>query len=137
MQEIINATEVRKEWGMFIDRVIHDKPELVKRNRDYFLSISLEHTMRLLDGYRFKAETLPENDGSITLALNDIDLVVNAPDLDTAKKELAAELIGYSKDFFKEFKTYYNAPNRNAHFPYVLKVVLMEDVDTIAELIDA
>ena len=137
MQTIINATEARKEWGMFIDGVVRGKPEVVKRNRDYFLSISLEQTLRLLDGYRFQADILPEDDGSITLALTEIDLVVNAPDLNSAKEELAAELISYSQDYFNEIQMYYNAPNRKPHFPYVLKVSLLENINDIVGLIDA
>lgn len=137
MYDVRNATDVRKDWGLFIDQVVHGKPGVVKRNRDYFLSISLEQVLRLLEGYRFKAEILPEDDGSITLSLEEIDLVVNGPDLDTAKNEMLAELISYSQDYFNDFQLYYNAPNRKGHFPYVLKVLLLEDRTAVYGLIDA
>ncbi|MDD2619821.1 MAG: hypothetical protein PHC92_04020 [Syntrophomonadaceae bacterium] len=137
MNNVISATDVRKDWSLFIDQVVHGKPGVVKRNRDYFLSISLEQVMRLLEGYRFKAQIFPEEDSSFTLSLEDIDLVVNAPDLDTAKNEMAAELISYSQDYFNEFQLYYNAPNRKMHFPYVLKVLLLDDIKAVYGLINA
>ncbi len=31
MQEVINATDVRRDWGSFIDNVVRFKPSLVKR----------------------------------------------------------------------------------------------------------
>lgn len=137
MYNTISATDVRKDWSLFIDQVVHGKPGVVKRNRDYFLSISLEQALRLLEGYRFKTEIFTEEDGSITLSLEEIDLVVNGPDLETAKNEMAAELISYSQDYFNDFQLYYNAPNRKGHFPYVLKVLLLEDIKAVYGLIDA
>ncbi len=137
MHDVMNATDVRKDWGLFIDKVVHGKPGVVKRNRDYFLSISLEQVLRLLEGYRFKAIIMPEDDKSITLSLEEIDLVVNGSDLDNALTEMAAELISYSQDYFNDFQLYYNAPNRKDHFPYVLKVSLLDNIQAVYGLIDA
>jgi hypothetical protein len=137
MYDIINATDVRKDWGLFIDKVVHGKPGVVKRNRDYFLSISLKQVLRLLEVYRFKAIIMPEDDKSITLSLEEIDLVVNGSDLDTAKTKMVAELISYSQDYFNDFQLYFNAPNRKNHFPYVLKVSLLDDIQDVYGLIDA
>lgn len=138
MLDVINATDVRKNWSLFIDEVIHGKPGVVKRNRDFFLSISLEQALSLLEGFHFTAEIMPEQDGSITLSLEEIDLVVNSPDLDTAKTAMAEELINYANDYFNDFQLYYNAPNRKNHFPYVLKILLLKDnIEAVCGLINA
>ncbi|WP_177184759.1 hypothetical protein [Sporolactobacillus nakayamae] len=39
MQDALQATQVRKDFSRFIDTVIHDKPQAVKRNHDVFWSL--------------------------------------------------------------------------------------------------
>lgn len=56
MHEVINATDVRKDWGSFIDNVVRFKPSVVKRNRDYMAAMSLEHLNLVLTPYRFTLE---------------------------------------------------------------------------------
>src|SRR5665648_367270 len=34
MQAVLNATEVRANFGGFIDNVVHQRPQAIKRNRD-------------------------------------------------------------------------------------------------------
>jgi hypothetical protein len=85
MQDVINATDARNEWGSFIDNVVRFKPSLIKRNRDYMAAISLEHLDLVLTPYRFTLEYEKEVDGSFSGSLKEIDLVVNAPSLEELK----------------------------------------------------
>lgn len=135
MQEVLNATDVRKEWGHFIDTVVRDKPKIVKRNRDYFIALSLNHIQTILKGYKIKAQYLTEDDGTITATLTNFDLVVNAPDQELARRALAEELIEYAQEYFNEFHRYYHSPNRQSHFPYVMAVLVQDDLEGVLKLL--
>lgn len=135
MQGVSNATDVRKEWGKFIDDVVHGVPKVVKRNRDFFLSMSLNHAIALLKGYTFKAQYIKEDNGSITATLDNFDIVVNAPDEVAVHKALAEELVEYAHEYFSQFQLYYHSPNRQPHFPYVLAVLLQDNIDGVMKLI--
>lgn len=137
MKEVLNATDVRKEWGKFIDTVVHEKPSLVKRNRDHFLALSIKHTKALLSNLTFNANIMKEADGSITATLDNIDLVVNRPNEESAMKALVDELIEYTNDYFENFSLYFNSTNRQAHFPYVLMVGVQDNSEDVARLINA
>ena len=137
MQDVINATDVRRDWGSFIDNVVRFKPSFVKRNRDYLAAISLEHLEVFLAPYRFTLEYEKEADGSYSGSLKEMDILANAADLDTLKTEIAKELIQYAQEYMDEFNKYYNAPNRKPHFPYIMRVLIQEDEDSVRGLIDA
>lgn len=137
MQGVMNATDVRREWGKFIDTVVHQKPGLVKRNRDCFLSLSINHVMALLKDKTFKARYTTEGDCTVTATLDNFDLVVNEKDEASARRALAEELVEYANDYFNDFQLYYNSFNRQAHFSYVLKVLIQNDINGVVGLIDA
>ncbi|MEG6512399.1 hypothetical protein V6C32_10795 [Desulforamulus ruminis] len=137
MQEILNATDVRKDWGRFIDTVVREKPQMVKRNRDYFISFSLQQARLLLKDYHFNAQFTEEDDGSVTATLGDFDFVVNEKDQEAAIKALAEELVEYAKEYYDDFQLYFYSLNRQSHFPYVVAVLMEEDLDGVIGLIHA
>lgn len=137
MQEVINATEVRRDWGSFIDHVVRIKPTLVKRNRDYLAAISLEHLEVVLTPYRFTLEYEKEADGSLSGSLRELDIIANAASLGALKTEITKELIEYTHEYMDEFDKYYGAPNRKPHFPYVMRVLIQKDEDAVRGLLDA
>lgn len=137
MEGVLKATDVRRDWGRFIDTVLHEKPKIVKRNRDSFLSMSIKHTKILLSNYSFKAQYMKEDDGTVTATLDNFDLVVNEVDELSAKNALAKELIEYAQEYFNEFQLYSNSPNRQSHFPFVLTVLVQEDLNDVVNLISA
>lgn len=135
--QTINATDVRREFSQFIDTVAREKPVVVKRNRDYILSISLEQTVNLLATYRFNMNVFSEEDGSVTATLNELDLIINTTDRNNLKKLMAQEVLDYTEDYFEQFSLYYNSANRQKQFPYVLKAILADNLEEIAGFIDA
>lgn len=137
MRGVINATDVRKEWGNFIDSVTRFKPSVIKRNRDYMAAMSLEQLDFVLTPYRFTLEYEKEADGSFSGSLNELDLLANAPSLEELKTEIIQELVEYAHEYMNEFGKYYNASNRKLHFPYVMRVVIQKDEEAIRDLIDA
>jgi len=135
--KLLNASEVRSDFSSFVDTVVRERPMVFKRNRDHVLSISIEQASSLLESYRFKANLIPEEDGSTTITLEDFDLVVNAPDHDLALLRMAEELVDYSQDYLDQFALYFKTTNRKKHFPYVMKVALADGIREVAGFIDA
>jgi len=128
-----NATEVRKEWSSVVDSVVRDKPTFIKRTRDKMWLSNLETMAEILEAYRFTAQKYVEEDGSVTLALNEIDLVENAENEPTARIKLAAAILEYASDYYNDYAYWSSAPNRKKHIPYVFKALIMEDVEKLGE----
>ena len=131
----MNATDVRKNWSEVSDTVIRTRPQFIKRTRDYMMLSNIEFLESILTAYTYTAIELSEEDGSITLSLNEIDLVENAPTLNEAKHQLAEAILEYSTDYYNEFNLWSSAPNRKEHIPYVFKALIMDDVKKIEECI--
>lgn len=126
-----NSTDVRKDWGNFIDNVIRKKPMVVKRSRDYFMSISIPMVEELLKDIKFKVEEFIEDDTSYTLSLKDIDIAVNAATLDEALDLLLKDLKEYCLDYYEDLDYWHSAPNRKDHFSLVLKILISNSDDEL------
>ena len=82
-----------------------------------------------------KCKKYVEEDGTITLSLDVLDIVENAATEHEAKVELAKSILDYAKDFYEDYDYWSSAPNRKGHVPYVFKALLLNDTDKIGELI--
>ncbi len=129
------ATDIRKNWGFACDCVAHDKPMLIKRTRDKLWFSSLDTMSEILDGYHFTAEEFEEDDGSITLSLNEIDLVENAETEKEAVDLLAKSILEYANEYYENYEQYSHSPNRKSHIPYIFKALIMDDPAEIGESI--
>lgn len=129
------ATDVRKEWSTICDSVIHDKPKFIKRTRDRMWFSSLDTLTEILKVYSFTAKKFIESDGSVTLSLNEIDLVENGVDEVAARLALGNAILNYSFDYYKEYSFYSHSPNRKAHVPYIFKALIMDNPELIGEII--
>ena len=85
---------------------------------------------------KFTAEKFIEDDGSVTLSLDQIDLVENGKDEKTAIKQLAQYIYEYAEEYYADFELFYNAPNRRGHLPYVLDVLSVKDISEIESSIE-
>ncbi len=137
MVQALQATDVRNDWSQFIDGIVHGRPQVIKRNHDYILSLSVPQAKILVKNISFKAFFIKEDDGSTTAGLEEIDLCVNEHDEASALESLAKDLIDYAHDYFDNFQLYFNAPNRQQHFPYVLAVLLQDDPESVKRMIHA
>jgi antitoxin YefM len=131
----INATEARKEWSLTVDNVIREKPQFIKRTRDYMMLSNLDVIKNILEPYSFHAEKFIESDTSVTLSLDEIDLVENAPDENQAKLQLSKSILEYAEDFYNEFKYWSSDSSRKKHIPYILKALILNDDKKIGDLI--
>ncbi|MFD3270802.1 hypothetical protein ACE3MS_11750 [Paenibacillus dendritiformis] len=51
--------------------------------------------------------------------------------------ELARQLLEYSIDYENNYFRYYNTPNRRKHAPYILRVLLEDDLESVAGMFRA
>jgi len=133
----IPATDIRKNFSSAIDTVVREKPVALKRNRDNLMLLSNTQILGLLNDCVFKPAFISEEDGSITATLDGFDLVINAANREEAITKLAEELVDYATEYYDQFQLYFNANNRKQHFPYILRVLLAEDLDEVKALIHA
>lgn len=131
----INATEVRKEWSSVVDGVIRERPILIKRTRDKIWLSDVQTMADILNAYQFTAERFVEDDASITLSLNEMDLIKNAATETEARLLLAQSIAEYAAEYYEHYAVYSKAPNRKAHIPYVFKALLTEDINLLGESI--
>jgi len=129
----MNATEVRKEWSTVVDSVIREKPQFIKRTRDYMWLSNIDIMETILSAYKFTAKSFVESDHSVTLSLNEIDLVENAETEEKAKLQLAKAILDYATDYYEDFGYWSSAPNRKEHIPYIFKALILSDFETIGE----
>ena len=131
----MNATQARNEWSTVVDTVIREKPQFIKRTRDYMMLSNMDTLEELLAIYSFHAEVFFEDDGSVTISLDEIDLVENGVDEHEAHLKLAKAILEYAEDYYKEF-AYWSRGSRKAHIPYVFKALIINDVEKIGGLIE-
>ncbi len=90
------ATAVRREWSAVCGSVIHEKPKFIKRTRDKMWFSNLDTMSEILQAYQFSAIKYREDDGSVTLSLNEIDLIENGADERKARRKLGEAILEYS-----------------------------------------
>ncbi len=129
------ATTVRKEWSAVCDSVIHEKPKFIKRTRDKMWFSNLETISELLEVYYFSAMKYIEDDGSITLSLNEIDLVENGKDEQEARLNMGNAILEYALDYYNEYEMYSRSPNRKKHIPYIFKALIIDNPEKIGDML--
>lgn len=139
-KEMINmlmeqATTVRKEWSTVCDSVIHEKPKFIKRTRDKMWFSNLETISELLEAYYFSATKYIEDDSSITLSLNEIDLVENGKDEQEARLNMGNAILEYALDYYNEYEMYSRSPNRKKHIPYIFKALIIDNPEKIGDML--
>ncbi|MGL4819985.1 MAG: hypothetical protein ACRC5C_08400 [Bacilli bacterium] len=138
MQSVMNASDVRREFGKFIDDTVRIRPQAIKRNRDIIFSLSLEHFREVLSGYELTFEYEQDEDGRFVGVVDQIDdIVADGESLEELKYELARHLIAYAHDYYEDFEKYYRSPNRKRHFQYVIRILLEDDIEKVARLLHA
>ena len=130
-----SATDVRKEWSLFFDKAVREKPVFIKRTRDNAVLADVRFISLLLENYTFDCTVYKEEDGTITLSSNMFDLVENGSTEEEAKSKMASGILEYAEDFYAEYEVWSIAPNRRSHIPYVYKALLLNDIGKIGDLI--
>ena len=129
------ATTVRKEWSAVCDSVIHEKPKFIKRTRDKMWFSNLETISEILEAYYFTATRYIEGDNSVTLSLNEIDLVENGKDEQEARLNMGRAILEYALDYYNEYEMYSRSPNRKKHIPYIFKALIIDNPEKIGDML--
>ena len=132
---VVNATDVRKDFGRYIDEIVRTKPIFIKRSRDYFMGISIDMAKELVNDVVFTADKYIEDDGSVTLSLHDFDIVVNDKDESSALDSLSKDLREYALEFYEDIKFWSSDINRRKQLKKILKVLLTNDNEELKESI--
>lgn len=134
----LNLTEARKEFSSLYDQVFNSlKPTIIKRKKtEEVLVLRVDQQKMLLANYSLKPEIVKEDDGSITLALDNLEIYSNGSSLEGAINELVEDLKVYASDYLQRSQLFLNAPNRKSHFPYILRVLLCDSDKDIRDLLE-
>jgi len=122
----VNSTDVRKDFGTFIDNVTRKKPIVVKRSRDLFMGISITMMEELLRNIKFEFNVFIEEDKSYTLSLDSLSIAVNARTYEETIDLLISNVKEYCSEYYEDLDFWHSAPNRKSHFPYVIKTLVSE-----------
>lgn len=134
----LNITDARKEFSSLYDQVYNAfKPTIIKRKQsEEVLVLRVDLQKMLLSNYSLKPEIISEDDGSVTLALDELELYTNSPTLEDAINELVNDLKYYASDYLQRSQLFLNAPNRRSHFPYILRILLCDSDEELRELLE-
>ncbi len=127
------ATEVRKQWSAVCDSVVHVKPKFIKRTRDKMWFSNLDTMADILSVYEFTAEKYVEDDGSVTISLNEIDLIENGTTEREERTKIGKAVLEYAVDYYNDYEIYSVAPNRKSHIPYIFRALIMDNPEEIGE----
>ena len=134
----LQATQVRANLGEFIDTVVREKPMAVKRNRDVIVAASIGHWRLLLSSYQLTIDLEQDEDGRFAGTIEEIPFIVaDGQTIEELRMELARKLMEYAEQYEDEHHRYFNAPNTRSNFPFVLRVLLEDDIKSVAGLLHA
>lgn len=88
-----------------------------------------------VESVKFTAAKYIEDDESVTLSLNEIDLIENGKNEEEARLVLGRAILEYSMNYYNDYVLYSHSPNRKGHIPYIFKTLIMDDPETIGESI--
>lgn len=131
-------SEARRQFSALYDSIYNAlKPVIIRRGREEEVLLLRKDMLKsVLEKFSLRAEALEEDDGSITLAVDELDIAVNASTLEEALKELVEELKIYAQDYLNRAQLFLNAPNRRHHLPYVLRIALCDSDEEIKGLVE-
>jgi antitoxin YefM len=133
----LQFTEARNQFSTLYDSVFNSfNPAIVKRKQtEQVAMLRVDLLKMVLEDYKLNPEVLQEDDGSITLALDSLDIYANNSTLDLAIKDLIEDLKIYAQDYLDRSQLFFHAPNRKPHFPYILRILLCDNDEEIRTLL--
>lgn len=133
----IRFTDARRDFTALYNRVYADAmPTIVRRHSDEeIVLVKMEVQEAILQAYYFKPVIINETDGSISVALDELELVVNRDDREAAVLDLINEVKIYAQEYQQRMQVFLNAPNRRTHLPYLMRIWLCDSDDDIRNLL--
>lgn len=123
----IASPEEPKDWEQLIASASR-RPVFISAPAGSMALLSFRTLSTLLNHVQYEATEMTEDDGSVTLSLDAMDIAVTAGTLAGAKDALASEILEYAEEYYSNFETYSAAPNRSKHLPYVMKALISNTI---------
>jgi hypothetical protein len=133
--EAVTSGKVRDNFGGFIDSVVREKPQAVRRNRDLIVAVSRDEMDMFLSPYELTMEHEVGKDGRYYGSLEQIDVVGVGNSLEELKLALANDVIEYAQEYWENLERYIHAPNRKAHYPFVFRIMLQDNAKGVLNFI--
>ena len=130
-----NASDIRKNWSLTIDSVVHNRPAFINRTHDYVTMLDSGMLAEILRDYKYHVTLESENDGTVTGYVAELELVENAPNRKECLHSLIEAMKDYAMDYYREFNYWAKAPNRAPHLPYILKLLVSDDSMIMGDII--
>ena len=119
-----SSTDVRNNFSSTIDKAIYERPQFIKRTRDYAVLLSTDILSSVLSGMRLHYNIAKEEDGTFVLSCIEMDdIIACGKTEDDAKDDMADQLQEYAEEYYNEFVLYSRSPNRKDHLPYILRIL--------------
>jgi antitoxin YefM len=134
----VNFTEARNNFSSLYDQVFNTfKPAIINRKKtEQVLLLRADLQKMLLSCFSLNPEVITEDDNSVTLSLDQLEIYVNGNTLEEAIKILINDLKFYAQDYIQRSQLFLHAPNRRSHFPYVLRILLCNNDEEIRSLLE-
>jgi len=134
----LEFSEAISDFSGVLDRVQNLVPVVIKPRKQsekhtFLLNESL--IQQLLQGVKFEVKGLREEDGSITLGMDELELYANGETEEKALEELVKDTMIYAQEYMEDPNRYFNAPNRRHHFPYLFKVLLCNKKEEVKQML--
>ncbi len=127
---ISNYSEISKYRSNRVSYVAEIKVIYTQRPNSYMDSVKMfgaRILQALLATLTFTVQLFPEDDGSVTGSVEELDLFENSATKDGCMRLLLEDMREYARDFCSEFALWSSAPNRRKHIPYVAKILCASD----------
>jgi len=119
-----SATDVRKEFSLTMDKAVFEKPQFISRTHNRAVLLGTDFLDEILGQMVLNVTVTEDSDGSFIADCAEIDDIISTgPTASGAVSALCNDLFEYARDYYKDFELYYNAPNRHAHLPYVMRIL--------------
>lgn len=138
MARAVSATDARKQWSRYFTEAIRDRwPVLIERGRDERgLLIGSDELELVLGQYEFHPEVFFEQD-AVAIWVPELALYGRSATFEDAQTDLVDEVRDYVDEYMGDSALYLRAPNRAAHFPYVLRAFVADAAGRLPDVLFA
>lgn len=130
--------DIKKEdsqWYTAVEMASIGKPKLIKGHKKCLWFSDTATMADILKAYTFSAKSRIEDDGSITLLLNELYIIRNGFDEKDVRLSMGQAILKYAKEYYNDYALYSNSPRRRRHIPYVFKALIMDNEEAIGNSI--
>jgi hypothetical protein len=135
--QALNISAVRDRIGDFLtEAVTHHRPVAIGRRRDQALLLGSDDVERLVSAHEFHPEVFVE-EAAVSIWLPEFALYGRGASFAEAHEDLLAEVRDYVDEYVERADEFMRAPNRAEHYPWVLRALVAELRDELAEVLFA